>query len=117
MMVTSAAATVLATTLLEMLDMLPPLDELRHDSRNSTSDCTNGSDNRNELRLRHIRTAPHRLTLLQLQKVRLDAIQRSEDPVDLSITHHATSTVNDAAGTTTPQRTELEHLPSCSPAK
>ena len=66
---------------------IPPQDELRHDSRNGARDGTNGSDDGDELRLRHIRTAPHRLTLLQLQQARLDAIQRSEDPVDLSITH------------------------------
>jgi hypothetical protein len=94
MMVTSAAAMVLATTLLEMLDMLPPLDELRHDSRNATRNGTNSSDDSDELTLSHIRTAPHRLTLLKLQQARLDAIQRSEDPVDLSITHDLRSPAN-----------------------
>ena len=87
MMVTSAAATAAAVTFGEILDMLPPLDELRHDSRDSTRDCRYRSDDSDELSLRHIRTTPHRLTLLQLQKPRLDAIQTTEDPVDLSITH------------------------------
>jgi hypothetical protein len=73
-----------------ILDMLPPLDELRHDSRNATSNGTNGSDDSDELSLRHIRPAPHRLTLLQLEQACFDPVKGSEDPVDLSITHQIT---------------------------
>ncbi len=87
MMVTSAAETVLATTLFEMLDMLPPLDELRDDSRDATRNGTNGSDDSDELRLRHIRPAPHRLTLLQLQEARLNTIKTTENPIDFCVTH------------------------------
>ena len=64
---------------------------MRHDSRNATRNGTNGSDDSDELRLRHIRPAPHRLTLLKLQQACFDPVKGSEDPVDLSITH----TVND----------------------
>jgi hypothetical protein len=64
---------------------------LRHDSRNGARDGTNGSDDGDELRLRHIRATPHRLTLLKLEQACFDPVKGSEDPVNLSITH----TLND----------------------
>jgi hypothetical protein len=101
MMVTSAAATAAAVTFGEMLDTsFLLLDELRHDSRNATSNGTNGSDDSDELRLRHIRPTPHRLTLLKLEQACFDPVKGSEDPVDLSITH--TRMITDATAPTLP---------------